>query len=134
MDRDHTRVCGKNNIGMTDKDLDTGSPPRVREKRTLFFRKNMVHRITPACAGKTPMIKAIIATSRDYPRVCGENLVEQLISGLWIGITPACAGKTTVIALSTRFIFACSTQIKLIRSLILGSSRRDVFFVPLFLP
>ena len=54
--QDHTRVCGKNNIGMTDKDLDTGSPPRVREKQPSLKSTTVLFRITPACAGKTILL------------------------------------------------------------------------------
>ena len=71
-------------------------------------------RITPACAGKTPLIKDLLTKSWDHPRVCGKNyrflvvaihlvgspprvrekLTKPKAKGTGLRITPACAGKT----------------------------------------
>ena len=51
--RDHPRVCGKDALQETEKDLMTGSPPRVREGPISIPVFNKFVRITPACAGRT---------------------------------------------------------------------------------
>ena len=51
--RDHPRVCGKNVTKVVKDIAKEGSPPRVREKRTLEGFEDGEFRITPACAGKT---------------------------------------------------------------------------------
>ena len=50
---DHPRVCGKNQTFRRFVDLDSGSPPRVREKRKVWGLEMQFFGITPACAGKT---------------------------------------------------------------------------------
>ena len=51
--QDHPRVCGKNANENISKQLEAGSPPRVREKPRKWRIDNLVLGITPACAGKT---------------------------------------------------------------------------------
>ena len=73
-----------------------------------------LHRITPACAGKSSVPLAVISDSGDHPRVCGEKKkAEEMgattkgspprmrgkafrvgLAGRILGITPACAGKS----------------------------------------
>ena len=107
--RDHPRVCGKNPLSVALVTVTPGSPPRVREKLRHTSSVDFVFGITPACAGKTILDKVYLHLDWDHPRVCGKNRhwIRELEPQHWI--TPACAGKTTVIALFTRFIFACST-------------------------
>ena len=50
---DHPRVCGKNSVSGQLAITIRGSPPRVREERRRYPRKNTRSRITPACAGRT---------------------------------------------------------------------------------
>ena len=51
--RDHPRMCGKN-VRIAALEIScVGSPPRVREKRDIWFKPNGGYGITPACAGKT---------------------------------------------------------------------------------
>ena len=53
-----------------------GSLPRVREKHlTQYGNVNRV-RITPACAGKIGYNQSPNGKSRDHPRVCGKNVVQ----------------------------------------------------------
>ena len=71
--QDHPRVCGK--------DLSTkkiypdllGSPPRVRERRPLFYQQSTQQGITPACAGKTRIDLFDASVFADHPRVCGKD-------------------------------------------------------------
>ena len=92
-----------------------GSPPRMRGKHTARTLERVLHRITPAYAGKTRLHLQLIAPCRDHPRVCGENLFvfkafkirmgspprmrgkRQAHRRRWLnkGITPAYAGKTS---------------------------------------
>ena len=111
---DHPRVCGENSSSNFLKCFILGSPPRVRGKRLCCSGLSFYLGITPACAGKTYAASSCSLSSRDHPRVCGENALyhakhlkcagspprvrgkrtrrrsESVISG----ITPACAGKT----------------------------------------
>ena len=107
-------MCGKNENGRRITSFGSGSPPRVREKQLLFLSVRQHHRITPACAGKTPPYGFVGTVTRDHPRVCGKNssfvqaysmdlgspprvrekLSDSNIQRMKAGITPACAGKT----------------------------------------
>ena len=71
--RDHPRVCGENLALSARIDLRTGSPPRMRGKRKVSFRKSKALRITPAYAGKTHQHVHRTNQHQDHPRVCGEN-------------------------------------------------------------
>ena len=108
-------MCGENRRLVTGRELEEGSPPRVRGKlcRKYFFR--MHSGITPACAGKTEEAYELANEDEDHPRVCGENRLRRerattlpgsppRVRGKLArstgktptpGITPACAGKTT---------------------------------------
>ena len=79
-------------------------------------------RITPACAGNTPMLAWWHLKHQDHPRVCGEYGVRVSAWGLTLGspprvrgilaepvnrafksgITPACAGNTSRFSISSR--------------------------------
>ena len=112
--KDHPRVCGENRILVGYPGEWEGSPPRVRGKPVFsnFCCQNA--RITPACAGKTQKSRRLKSSTRDHPRVCGENYQQpaecyqsqgsppRVRGKPWddedadddVGITPACAGKT----------------------------------------
>ena len=107
-------MCGKNRNTDYSLNIQTGSPPRVREKLSQVISAIVTVGITPACAGKTLLQLLKLFFAQDHPRVCGKNL--NSISVLLrmpgspprvrekrfyrktlkneIGITPACAGKT----------------------------------------
>ena len=94
--------------------MRSGSPPRVRGKPRQRLTAAATTGITPACAGKTPLLQSHTNCSRDHPRVCGENphhhskrsfdmgspprvrgkLTFRSCLPPVSGITPACAGKT----------------------------------------
>ena len=71
--QDHPRVCGKNANENISKQLEAGSPPRVREKPRKWRIDNLVLGITPACAGKTFKFMILFKGCEDHPRVCGKN-------------------------------------------------------------
>ena len=73
MQQDHPRVCGENLLTNLRNLRALGSPPRVRGKLTIVYNKNLLLRITPACAGKTLCDGLHRRCGEDHPRVCGEN-------------------------------------------------------------
>ena len=74
LNEDHPRVCGeKFNAKKANKAIK-GSPPRVRGKALCADGFRRLIRITPACAGKSRLIKLIVIRHKDHPRVCGEKL------------------------------------------------------------
>ena len=91
--KDHPRVCGEKRTFTIILPPAAGSPPRVRGKGGKLEIRAFLHRITPACAGKSisqercsmrkkgspPRVRGKVRAGtgrREYPR-----------------ITPACAGK-----------------------------------------
>ena len=120
--RDHPRVCGEKVIAVGKKKSGWGSPPRVRGKVDDAETGDLVHRITPACAGKRVTPSLFLVLHRDHPRVCGEKEArgwpkEQVwgspprVRGkvlirpetrFGFRITPACAGKSSRICIITR--------------------------------
>ena len=112
--QDHPRVCGENLWAELEVYIGRGSPPRVRGKRTHRVYYLTKDRITPACAGKTPLRQRKRPSRKDHPRVCGENFPTVPSLAVSSGspprvrgkpalsaamssssrITPACAGKT----------------------------------------
>ena len=113
---DHPRVCGENASLACPFSLSEGSPPRVRGKPPPVTPYRAGDGITPACAGKTHSRRSATSSSRDHPRVCGENCTNRATVSICQGspprvrgklilcvatatisrITPACAGKTSV--------------------------------------
>ena len=90
---DHPRLCGENLKILNPVLILIGSPPPVRGKLPEGTHDEYMARITPACAGKTPLRKpaAVIHwitpacagktasalsktfSLKDHPRLCGEN-------------------------------------------------------------
>ena len=112
--RDHPRVCGEQGDGEVDEVLLEGSPPRVRGTDHESHGAIYARRITPACAGNSLKLIFIQITTKDHPRVCGEQARGRWRShglagspprvrgtGVFIQsesksvrITPACAGNS----------------------------------------
>ena len=107
-------MCGEKHPQFGTLCFTMGSPPRVRGKELDFLPGFFGDRITPACAGKSKMVKCWCLTHWDHPRVCGEKVerrteeadaegspprVRGKVLGWHLrrrpsGITPACAGKS----------------------------------------
>ena len=107
-------MCGKNRFFFRGGSL-SGSPPRVREELACKLSFIILSRITPACAGRTPVVALPGLVNGDHPRVCGKNIIfsvcpsyirgspprvrEELfhvfICDIYNWITPACAGRTS---------------------------------------
>ena len=106
-------MCGEKLSAQVSRENAKGSPPRVRGKVGRHVSTRTLHRITPACAGKSFCSGGLQFLVQDHPRVCGEKeplpFVAARIGGSpprvrgkdsslpalsdeW-RITPACAGK-----------------------------------------
>ena len=72
-EEDHPRVCGEKSMPSRTSSKTTGSPPRVRGKDYGLQHIAPDAGITPACAGKSQLVKAFQRRSWDHPRVCGEK-------------------------------------------------------------
>ena len=71
--RDHPRVCGEKAALAVAVSAEEGSPPRVRGNEIIEPVIVKAKRITPACAGKSRMARAVDLAQKDHPRVCGEK-------------------------------------------------------------
>ena len=112
--QDHPRVCGEQLYSRFANITGIGSPPRVRGTEAVLHGSESIRGITPACAGNRFGDHAVKQSCQDHPRVCGEQLDEDVenvkITGSpprvrgtveWYfslpncqGITPACAGNS----------------------------------------
>ena len=110
---DHPRVCGEQISIPRYLALLQGSPPRVRGTGDLLVEKQVLLRITPACAGNRHILPLSCVYHQDHPRVCGEQSQASSQFPVNIGspprvrgteftrnfntqeqrITPACAGN-----------------------------------------
>ena len=110
----HPRVCGENGGRVLTHTTPIGSSPRVRGKLEPLEQVVCLHRLIPACAGKTRRCSWRAGPTGAHPRVCGENNdVEDAHSSSpgssprvrgkrrvgrgwwrWRRLIPACAGKT----------------------------------------
>ena len=66
-------MCGENSMIVNFEEGSWGSPPRVRGKQVAPKKPAKYYRITPACAGKTVLLRLKRLRAKDHPRVCGEN-------------------------------------------------------------
>ena len=90
---DHPRMCGEKGWPCAMPAAAPGSPPHVRGKVQSWITATWIRRITPACAGKSPLrCPERIFQLGSPPHVRGK--VQEFNSSLVeVGITPACAGK-----------------------------------------
>ena len=70
---DHPRTCGENRTTAEKKVAKYGSPPHMRGKQWHLVFGQVLKRITPAHAGKTPSLRLKVSSTTDHPRTCGEN-------------------------------------------------------------
>ena len=56
----------------------SGSPPRGRGKDDIENLNDFLIRITPAWAGKSPLVTRLYALAEDHPRVGGEKVPNSL--------------------------------------------------------
>ena len=90
---DHPRVCGENRMPRAVLCTAAGSPPRMRGERSEEDNAPVGVRITPAYAGRTIHRTRSSAVLTDHPRVCGENVLIQLLGMNPIGSPPRMRGE-----------------------------------------
>ena len=66
-------MCGKDFLISIPNLLLMGSPPHVRERLHVRLHLGIAYRITPACAGKTPIGGDGSIRVEDHPRMCGKD-------------------------------------------------------------
>ena len=114
--RAHPRVCGENDLLLSDHSRGDGSSPRVRGKRDNPRSRSSLRRLIPACAGKTGHRYRIGRYDTAHPRVCGENR-HRLISAIpRRGSSPRVRGKRRDVLPSDvrgRLIPACAGKTQL---------------------
>ena len=70
---DHPRLCGEKRIECYTEPTTWGSPPPMRGKAPLVLSVIIIHRITPAYAGKSFCGSIFRKFHEDHPRLCGEK-------------------------------------------------------------
>ena len=70
---DHPRMCGEKFWTSSTALHGEGSPPHVRGKASFSPFTSERSGITPACAGKSPLILICGTAYVDHPRMCGEK-------------------------------------------------------------
>ena len=70
---EHPRVCGENDVTITDRKCAVGTSPRMRGKLSSPWPMVWTSRNIPAYAGKTPPRWFPPGCLPEHPRVCGEN-------------------------------------------------------------
>ncbi|SQH27580.1 Domain of uncharacterised function (DUF2825) [Arcanobacterium haemolyticum] len=70
----YPRVCGEEKQSPTRFEIEIEIPPRVRGRAPKVLFADSVAGNTPACAGKSCLIRCWWFRRRKYPRVCGEEL------------------------------------------------------------
>ena len=91
--RDHPRVCGEKLLPGSAARPPQGSPPRMRGKAGGVVYLACKERITPAYAGKSKIVQALVHPVEDHPRVCGEKICEGLGRRGALGSPPRMRGK-----------------------------------------
>ena len=72
--------------------IELGSPPLARGTGTLGKSFFVNHRITPACAGNSPLPSRIVSRERDHPRLRGEQTFHAYIVLSFMGSPPLARG------------------------------------------
>ena len=85
--------AGKTTRGSSRKLCSRGTSPRMRGKHGCKMTPIQIHRNIPAYAGKTLCHKALVRTSPEHPRVCGENWVGDQNREAHFGTSPRMRGK-----------------------------------------
>ena len=90
---DHPRICGEKPNAVTCLLAAMGSPPHMRGKDTAWNGSGIVTRITPAYAGKRPLVFVKVFRKQDHPRICGEKLNKARSCSAQGGSPPHMRGK-----------------------------------------
>ena len=92
----HPRVCGEQLAQLGLVQSVKGSPPRVRGTVPSVAVNVPDKRITPACAGNSPVPSQPPSPHEDHPRVCGEQLFASYPVASEVGSPPRVRGTETV--------------------------------------
>ena len=90
---DHPRLCGEKLPQCLYLFHHVGSPPPMRGKAKDCRPPAEIIRITPAYAGKRPVIIAERISFWDHPRLCGEKTLHDLTRVRALGSPPPMRGK-----------------------------------------
>ena len=71
-------MCGEEHTLIFLDCGELGSPPHVRGRGSFATHSGCARRITPACAGKSLILASSGEMRRDHPRMCGEELPEEI--------------------------------------------------------
>ncbi len=89
----HPRLRGENPPTLKRLRPLQGSPPLARGKCFQFFIRQLICRLTPACAGKITCASGTSQRQRAHPRLRGENKYILQISTILVGSPPLARGK-----------------------------------------
>ena len=89
----HPRACGENGAENSDKDVVTGSSPRMRGKLERWHDAGQEPGLIPAHAGKTTPYHDRIPRRPAHPRACGENFWQDCPRVGQGGSSPRMRGK-----------------------------------------
>ena len=91
--KDHPRLCGEKLHMLASQTIVRGSPPPMRGKAIFLYSLHNVKRITPAYAGKSPLLCHRKTGSTDHPRLCGEKRTRGVPKIVQAGSPPPMRGK-----------------------------------------
>ena len=91
--RAHPRSRGENSRGRRGGQSPVGSSPLTRGKRGLHPQAARRHRLIPAHAGKTPILRRRYTCHRAHPRSRGENRSASSSPSFRVGSSPLTRGK-----------------------------------------
>ena len=91
--RDHPRMRGEDPLLYSGLATFQGSPPHARGRRRGDGLKQIIIRITPACAGKTIRRKTKYKFAWDHPRMRGEDEGSVAVVGGSKGSPPHARGR-----------------------------------------
>ena len=104
MHKDHPRLRGDHRIPRVDFNQCRGSPPLTRGPPENVTPSPRGRRITPAYAGTTDNIHAIIRRFKDHPRLRGDHHANALDVDADPGSPPLTRGPRCVIGVFTLYV------------------------------
>ena len=91
--QDPPRLCGEKVRYAPQTDQLQGSPPPMRGKAGMIKYSDVIHRITPAYAGKRSRRNKEDEKVQDHPRLCGEKVFRIPMRQTFLGSPPPMRGK-----------------------------------------
>ena len=97
---DHPRMRGEDQKIPHRQPLAVGSPPHARGRRRRARRQRRRRGITPACAGKTKVYRALQQGNADHPRMRGEDHWTAIDNANIHGSPPHARGRQCLVIIS----------------------------------